>query len=156
MDRDQVSPNATASSLFLEPSYVTAGTTSIIPLGQVGPQAEANRPSTSHGELVDQLARFLVAVLDGRTLMKYADGPSNGPPMPRSWATLQQRRASMTTPGRVGRVPHLQLELDVEGHVAEVAALDADVRPLAPSSHGTWSLGPTWTSSSEMPWSICP
>ena len=33
--------------------------------------------------------------------------------------------------GRVGRVPHLELELDVERHVAEVAALEADVRPLA-------------------------
>ena len=33
--------------------------------------------------------------------------------------------------GRVGRVPHLELELDVERHVAEVAALEADVGPLA-------------------------
>ena len=33
--------------------------------------------------------------------------------------------------GRVGRVPHLELELQVQRHVAERLALDADVRPLA-------------------------
>ena len=33
--------------------------------------------------------------------------------------------------GRVGGVPDLELELEVEGDVAEVAALDADVGPLA-------------------------
>src|SRR5215211_1756482 len=38
----------------------------------------------------------------GGLFMKYADGPSNGPPMPRSWATLQQRRASMMTPAELG------------------------------------------------------
>ena len=34
-------------------------------------------------------------------------------------------------PGRVRRVPDLELELDVERHVAEGRALHADVRPLA-------------------------
>src|SRR4051794_12902635 len=33
--------------------------------------------------------------------------------------------------GGVGRVPDLELELEVEGYVAEGLALDADVRPLA-------------------------
>src|SRR6476646_7312332 len=33
--------------------------------------------------------------------------------------------------GRVGRVDHLQLELEVQGHVAEAPALHADVRTLA-------------------------
>src|SRR3546814_9656559 len=33
--------------------------------------------------------------------------------------------------GGVGGVVHLELELDVERHVAEVAALEADQRPLA-------------------------
>ena len=51
--------------------------------------------------------------------------------MPRSSASLAQRTASMITPAEFGRVPHLELELDVERHVAEVAALEADVRPLA-------------------------
>src|SRR5215204_1048000 len=32
--------------------------------------------------------------------------------------------------GRVRRVPHLELELDVEGHVTEGRALHADVGPL--------------------------
>ena len=59
----------------------------------------------------------------------------------------------MITPAEL-EVPHLELELDVEGHVAEVAALDTDVGHQRSSSHGTWSLGPMWTSSSEMPWSI--
>src|SRR5437867_968821 len=34
-------------------------------------------------------------------------------------------------PGRVGRVPHLELELDVDGLVTEGAALQANMRPLA-------------------------
>src|SRR5690606_8456943 len=33
--------------------------------------------------------------------------------------------------GRVGRVPHLELVLEVEGHLTEGRALEADVRPLA-------------------------
>jgi hypothetical protein len=34
-------------------------------------------------------------------------------------------------PGRAGRVPHLELELEIQRHVAEGLALDADVGPLA-------------------------
>ena len=34
-------------------------------------------------------------------------------------------------PGRVRRVPHLELQLEVQRHVAERLALEADVRPLA-------------------------
>ena len=37
----------------------------------------------------------------------------------------------MITPAELGGVPYLELELDVEGHVAEVAALDSDVGPFA-------------------------
>src|SRR5690606_17873771 len=33
--------------------------------------------------------------------------------------------------GRVGRVPHLELVLEVEGRLAEGTTLEADVRPLA-------------------------
>src|SRR2546425_171865 len=31
----------------------------------------------------------------------------------------------------VGRVPHLELQLDVQGHVTKVASLEPDVGPLA-------------------------
>jgi hypothetical protein len=39
--------------------------------------------------------------------------------------------------GGVRRVPDLELELDVERHVAEGPALDADVAHLRSVSHGT-------------------
>src|SRR2546430_8503464 len=37
---------------------------------------------------------------------------------------------------RVGRVPHLELQLEVQGDIAEGLALDANVRPLAVGQPG--------------------
>src|SRR5215203_4696379 len=96
-------------------------------------QAQVKKPplSTSPGELLHQLTRFLVAILNGRALhevrgraeQRTADAPVLG--------DLAAAEGVDDHAGRVGGVPHLELELDVEGHVAEVAALDADVGPLA-------------------------
>src|SRR5215207_6248891 len=96
-------------------------------------QAQVKKPplSRSPGELLHQLARFLVAVLNGRALhevrgraeQRTADAPVLG--------DLAAAERVDDHAGRVGGVPHLELELDVEGHVTEVAALDADVGPLA-------------------------
>ena len=61
--------------------------------------------------------------------MKYADGPSSGPPMPRSRATLQQRTASMITPAELGESHTSSLSSTLSGHVAEVAALERGCRP---------------------------
>jgi hypothetical protein len=98
---------------------------------RLGQRAKRIALSTPPGELLDQLARFLVAVLNGRALHEV-----------RGWA--EQRTADAAVlgdlaaaegvddhAGRVGGVPHFKLELNVEWHVAEVAALDADVGPLA-------------------------
>src|SRR5215204_1925596 len=92
-------------------------------------QAQVKKPplSTSHGKFLDQLARFLVAVLNGRALhevrgraeQRTADAPVLG--------DLAAAEGVDDHACRVGGVPHL----DVEGHVTEVAALDPDVGPLA-------------------------
>src|SRR4029450_9737594 len=87
--------------------------------------------SASPGELVDQLARFLVAVLDGRTLHEVRGRSKQRAADAAVLGDLAAAEGVDDHTGRVGRVPHLQLELDVEGHVAEVAALAADVSPLA-------------------------
>ena len=55
----------------------------------------------------------------------------SGPPRPRSRPMRGAAHGVDDHPGGVRRVPDLELELDVEGHVAEVAALQADVGPLA-------------------------
>src|SRR5215211_7615918 len=95
-------------------------------------QAQVKKPplSTSPGELLHQLTRFLVAVLNGRALhevrgraeQRTADAPVLG--------DLAAAEGVDDHAGRVGGVPDLELELDVEGHVTEVAALDPDVGPL--------------------------
>src|SRR4029450_13244950 len=81
----------------------------------------------SPGELVAQLARFLVAVLDGRTLHEVRGRSKQRAADAAVLGDLAAAEGVDDHAGRVGRVPHFQLELDVEGHVAEVAALDADV-----------------------------
>ena len=63
--------------------------------------------------------------------MRYELGPSSCPPMPVVEGELAAAHGVDDDAGRVRRVPDLELELDVERHVAEGLALDADVRPLA-------------------------
>src|SRR6202043_1052557 len=78
-------------------------------------------------ELLHQALCLVVAVLDGRRLHEV-----------RAWALQRAADAAVERQlgaahgvdddaGGVGRVVHLELELDVEGHVAEVAALPPDV-----------------------------
>ena len=67
----------------------------------------------------------------GGDFMKYDDGPSSGPPMPRSSAIFAARTASMMMPGRVRGVPDLELVLERQRDVAEGATLEPDVGPLA-------------------------
>src|SRR5215211_1731251 len=126
----------------LPPSCRRCGSNKIRPTGTKTCSPTRSRSSTTSprcatatqlhlGELVDQLARFLVAVLDGRALHEV-----------RGWAEQRAADAAVVGDfaaaegvddhaGRVGGVPYLELELDVEGHVAEVAAFDTDVGPFA-------------------------
>ena len=67
----------------------------------------------------------------GGDFMKYADGPSERATDAAVERELAAAHRVDDHAGRVRRVPHLELELDVERHVAEVAALEADVGPLA-------------------------
>src|SRR5215207_8258301 len=87
--------------------------------------------STSLGELADQLARFLVAVLDGRTLHEVGGRAEQRTADAAVLGDLAAAEGVDDYASRVGGVPYLELEFDVEGYVAEVAALDADVSPLA-------------------------
>src|SRR4029453_9909258 len=90
----------------------------------------------------------------GGLFMKYADGPSNGPPTPRSWATLQQRRASMITPAELGESHTSSLSSTLSGTSPKLRPSRRMYAHLRSSSHGTWSDGPMWTDSDSMPWSI--
>src|SRR5207245_7502237 len=51
----------------------------------------------------------------GGDFMKYADGPSNGPPMPRSSATFAHRTASMITPAEFGESQTSSLSSTLRG-----------------------------------------
>jgi hypothetical protein len=82
-------------------------------------------------ELLGELAALVVGCCTGGDFMKYELGPSSEPARPRSRAILAQRTASMTMPAEFGESHDLELELDVQRHVAEGAALHADVGPLA-------------------------
>ncbi len=67
----------------------------------------------------------------GGLFMKYELGATSVPARPRSSPSLAQRMASVMTPALFGRVPDLELELEVERHVSVGRALHADVAPLA-------------------------
>src|SRR5215203_2578736 len=100
-------------------------------LGQVGPKGGAHPLSRSPGELLDQLTRFLVAVLNGRALHEVRGRAEQRTTDAAVLGDFAAAEGVDDHAGRVGGIPHLELELDVEGHVTEVAALDPDVGPLA-------------------------
>ena len=62
--------------------------------------------------------------------MKYADGPEQRAADAAVEGDLGAAHRVDDHAGRVRRVPDLELELDVQRHVAEVAALEPDVGPL--------------------------
>src|SRR4051794_12947988 len=83
------------------------------------------------GELLDHLPRLVVAELHGRALHEVrarADDRAADAPV------LRELRATQSVDDHargVRRIPDLELHLDVQGDVAEVAALEPDHRPLA-------------------------
>jgi hypothetical protein len=83
----------------------------------------------------------------GGDFMKYALGPISGPPIPRSFASLAQRTASITTPAELG-------ESQTSSFISTEIGTSPKLRPsrriiahLRSSSHGTWSEGPMWIES---------
>ena len=67
----------------------------------------------------------------GGDFMKYDEADRIGPPMPRSRAIFAARTASMMTPAEFGESQTSSLSSGVQRGVAEGAALQADVGPLA-------------------------
>ena len=82
------------------------------------------------GELLDHPVRFVVVVLHRRRLHEVRRRAEQRAADAAVERELGAAHRVDDHAGRVGRVPHLELQLDVERHVAEVAALEADVRPL--------------------------
>src|SRR2546423_1303219 len=74
--------------------------------------------------------------------MKYADGPSNGPPMPRSSASLAQRTASMITPAELGESHTSSLSSTLSGTSPKFRPSRRMYAHLRSGNHGTWSDGP--------------
>ena len=80
--------------------------------------------------------------------MNQLDGPIRGPDTPRSIATLAHRTASMTTPALLGLSQTSSLTSMLIGTSPKVVPSRRMCAHLRSVSHGTKSLGPTWTSSS--------
>ena len=76
--------------------------------------------------------------------MKYAAGPINGPPMPRSFASFAHRSASMITPAEFGESHTSSFISIVSGTSPKLRPSSRIIAHLRSSSHGTWSLGPMW------------
>ena len=76
--------------------------------------------------------------------MKYADGHSSAPPMPLSIPSFAQRSVDDDA-GGVGRVDHLELQLDVQGHVADERPSSRMYAHLRSSSHSRELVGPMCT-----------
>src|SRR5215212_804163 len=90
---------AVLSAVAFAPTRPPRGPRPKHPAGHIQPRLEpGHHPANSSTSSRASSSRYWM----GGLFMKYADGPSNGPPMPRSWATLQQRRASMMTPAELG------------------------------------------------------
>ena len=83
--------------------------------------------------------------------MKYADGPSSGPPMPRSLASLAQRSASMMTPAEFGESHTSSLSSRFSGTSPKLRPSSRMYAHLRSWSQATWSDGPMCTSSASMP-----
>src|SRR5674476_1050256 len=82
-------------------------------------------------ELFGQAPALVVGMLHRRRLHEVAAGTLQRAGEAPVEADLGAAHRVDDDPGAVGRVDHFKLEFDVERHVAEVAALHADVGPLA-------------------------
>src|SRR4029450_3383904 len=81
-------------------------------------------------------------VLDRRRLHEVGGGAEQRPADPAVKGELGAAHGVDHHAGRVGGVPDLELELQVDGDVAEGAALDPDVAPLAVVQPGHVVAGP--------------
>src|SRR5262249_31153094 len=93
-------------------------------------------PLIVRDELFSQPAGVVV-----RVLLRWRLHEVGARPLERAREAMLQRQLAAANgiyhdAGRVGGVVHLQLQLDVERHVAEAAALQPDLRPLAVSQPG--------------------
>ena len=94
--------------------------------------ADGGRARTLAGdELLGHATALVVGVLHRRRLHEVAAGALERPGEPTVETDLGAADGVDDDAGAVGRVDDLELELDVERHVAEGAALHADVGPLA-------------------------
>src|SRR5262245_25027557 len=83
------------------------------------------------GELLDHLASLFVGELHRRALHQVRARSDDRAADATVHRQLGAPQGVDDHAGRVRRVPHLELHLDVQRHVAEVAALEPDHRPLA-------------------------
>src|SRR5262249_38229031 len=83
------------------------------------------------GEALRRPARVVVGDLIGRRLQQVGARPPDGAGDAVRERELAQPPALDHDPRRVRRVPDLELQLEIEGDVAEGRALHSDVRPLA-------------------------
>src|SRR5919201_4781813 len=122
----------------LQPRHVPAAANRAIRLGvlaafglELGGPLAGGLAGVGADELLGELARLLVGALRVRGLHQIARGAIELPADPVVERQLHDPHRVDHDPGRVGRIPHLELELDVQRHVTERAALEADVGPLA-------------------------
>src|SRR5207249_6643667 len=85
----------------------------------------------SADERLDPVERDVVVDLDRRALHEVARWRDESAPQSAIEAQLEAADRVRDDARAVGAVPHLELELRVERHVAERRALHADVAPLA-------------------------
>src|SRR5919198_1456484 len=89
------------------------------------------RLAVAQDELLDHLAGHVVAELDRRRLHEVRRRPDQRSAEPPILRDLRAPERVDDHAGRIGRVPDLELHLDAHGRVTEVAALEAEHRPLA-------------------------
>src|SRR4030095_198496 len=82
-------------------------------------------------EALDPVVRHVVRPLLGRRLHQPGGRRAEGALEAPGERALAGANGVDDDPGGVGRVPHLELELDVNRLIAEAAPFEADVRPLA-------------------------
>src|SRR5580704_1096107 len=78
-----------------------------------------HRAAIPGGELLDHLVADVVVVLDRRRFHEVGRRPEQGPADAPIEGELGAPDRVDDHPGRVGGVPHLELELEIQGHVAE-------------------------------------
>src|SRR4029079_10372654 len=101
-----------------------------VDVGLRGPVDDLQRGLTG-GELLDHLTRFVVGELHRRTLHEVRAGADHRAAETSILGQLRAPQRVDDDPGGVRGVPDLELHLDRQRDVAEVATLQADHRPLA-------------------------